>query len=106
MRSAYELQVVRRGANQVVAFWPPGLDDERDLVDAIVERIRARERDWQEAIVARVRSRGVGLLRTEAHVIAALREAMGAVVSHSATSVAVRDAVESALLAVKSQVKP
>ena len=70
--SDYELQVVRRGNKQVVARWPPGLADERDLVEAIVERARAK---------------GVGLLKTEAHTLAAFRDAFQTVLRELKASV-------------------
>ena len=68
------MQVVVRGTNKVVARWPPGDDEERDLV---------------AAIAAGVRAKGVGVFRTEAHVVAA-----------------VEGVVRDALLSVKRQVKP
>ena len=72
--SDYELQVVRRGNKQVVARWPPGLADEHDLVEEIVGHVRAR---------------GVGVFKTEAHVLQA-----------------VRDSIEQGLRALKSRIRP
>lgn len=73
-KSAYVLQVAEKGSGKVVASWPPGLEQERDLIAAIVSRVRAR---------------GVGVFRTEARVLEA-----------------VRDAIEQGVMDLKLQVKP
>lgn len=59
--SAYVLQVVHRGTGRVVATWPPGREAERDFI---------------EDLCRRVREKGVGVLRTEAHVVADVRAAL------------------------------
>lgn len=102
--SDYELQVVRRGTHQVVARWPPGLEQERDLVDAIVSGLR--DDHLVERIVGAVQAKGVGLLKTETHVLAAVRDACAAHTPLTAQDAAVRAAIESALYEVKAQVQP
>lgn len=74
MASTYQMQVVERKSGRVVVAWPPGLAAEHSFVDDLVARVRAKH---------------VGVWRTEAHVLAAVREA-----------------VEASLLALKSQVSP
>ena len=102
--SDYELQVVRRGNKQVVARWPPGLDEERDLVAAVARGVR--DQNVTEQILAAVQAKGVGLLKTEAHVLAAVREALEAHTPATARGDSVREAFEAALTAVKAQVQP
>lgn len=103
MRSRYVLQVAEIGG-KVVASWPPGLDEERDLVEAVVRGVR--DADVTEKILASVQAKGVGLLKTEAHVLAAVREAIEAHTPATARGESVRAAFEAALHAVKVQVKP
>lgn len=58
MTSLYELWIVSRGTKVPVVRWPPGRREgsaERDLITDLCDRVRAK---------------GVGVLRTEAHVIA------------------------------------
>lgn len=74
MPSRYVLQVVEKGSGRIVASWPPGLREEQDVIAAIVDGVRAK---------------GVGIFKTEAHVIEA-----------------VRSVVADALYQVKAQVKP
>lgn len=61
MASEYRLQVISIKTGQVVAGWQPG--------DRVVET------DLVTDLEARVKAKGVGLFRTEAHVLADLREA-------------------------------
>lgn len=60
MLSPYVIQVANR-VDGKVAEWAPGLKVEQDLVNDIVDRCRAK---------------GVGFLRTEAKVLAAVRDAI------------------------------
>lgn len=61
MASNYRLQIVHIPSGGVVVEWPPGLHQEHDLIDEIVERVR---------------SRGVGLFQTEEHVTRDVRAAI------------------------------
>ena len=61
MASEYVVQIVHKASKQVVKSWDPGL-----LV----------EKEFEQEIVARVREKGVGVFRTEAHVLRDVREAI------------------------------
>lgn len=61
-KSAYQMQIVTVGTKPVVvAAWPPGATGELDLIESVAEAVRAK---------------GVGLFRTEAHVINDVREVL------------------------------
>jgi len=62
MASDYAIQIVHVATGEVVHRWAPGLAVEVELV---------------ENLCARIAAKGVGVGRTEAHVIADVREAVG-----------------------------
>jgi len=70
MASQYRLQIVHEPTGQVVVSWPAGVN-------------RPKERDFIEAVCERVREKGVGVGRTEAHVIADVREALQDVIGEA-----------------------
>lgn len=72
--SAFLLQVLHRPSGRVIATWPPGRDEERDFIADLCQRVK---------------DKGVGIGRTEAHVIADVRAAL-----------------EEQLFALKLQVRP
>ena len=60
MASRYQMRIVHLPDGMTVVAWPPGLDDEHDLIESLCERVRAK---------------GVGIGRSEAHVIEDVRAA-------------------------------
>jgi hypothetical protein len=61
MASAFQMQIVELATGHVVHRWAPGLAVETELLDNLCRRVQAK---------------GVGLGRTEAHVIADVRAAL------------------------------
>lgn len=62
MSSLYLIRVVERDSGEtVVSSWTPGSVVEKDLIEELVQRVR---------------DKGVGVLRTEAHVIEDVRSAL------------------------------
>lgn len=107
MVSAYQMQVIERGSGLVVATWPPGLDEERSFIDAIVSAVQGITEIDTETIVAAVQARGVGALRTEARVLEAVRAVVDEAqrVGAIAAEARVRAVVEEGILTLKTQVK-
>lgn len=68
MPSRYQLQIVQLDTGRVVVAWPPGREEERDLIAAIVEGVRAR---------------GVGWFQGEAKVTQAVREVVESVLMNA-----------------------
>jgi hypothetical protein len=60
MESNYLVQIVHRKSGLVVQ-WAPGLNVEDELIDTLCERVRAK---------------GIGIGRTEAHVLGDVRAAL------------------------------
>lgn len=70
MASSYRLQIVH-SSGRVVVSWPPGKQEERDLVHAIVTDA-----------VARAKAQGFGVFKTEAQVEATLHDALRQALQH------------------------
>jgi hypothetical protein len=80
--SSYEVRIVERATGKVVAAFPPGLEAEQSLVRRLTERIchgleeTTVARSVIEDILGRVEALGVGLGRTQAHVLADVEKAL------------------------------
>lgn len=61
MKSEYVIQIVHAPTGQVARSWAPGLEVEKQFVEELVNRVKAK---------------GVGVFRTEAHVLADLKLAI------------------------------
>jgi hypothetical protein len=59
-RSEYLIQVVERESGRLVSSWEPGLRVEKSLITELLQRVK---------------DKGVGLARTEAHVLEDVRTA-------------------------------
>lgn len=87
MASSYVMQIKDRATGEV-AEWEPGRAVEMDFVDACAREILGAtfgdvSSPWAniaDDIVAEVKERGVGLFRTEAHVLEDVRTAINAVI--------------------------
>ena len=61
MASEYVIQVIHKATNKVVHSWAPGLAVEKELISELLDRVKAK---------------GVGIARTEYHVLADVKEAI------------------------------
>ena len=61
MASDYVIQIVHIPTGKVARSWAPGLAVEKQFVDEIIDRVQQK---------------GVGVFRTEAHVLADVQEAI------------------------------
>lgn len=107
--SLYELQIVHKESGSIVAQWPPQKPEHRGpLVDALVARVcdRLTLEATVEALCERVRLCGVGVGRTEAHVVAGVRAAGDRLRTDVTQQVetAVREAWQDVLHELKQQV--
>lgn len=111
MPSKFVIQVVEVETGQVVQ-WAPGMAVERQLVEDLCSltnaKIEAHQTQLVEDFCARVRAQGVGMWRTEAHVLDDIRN----VVQEALPTVKamlggmVRLALTDLLHALKSDVTP
>ncbi len=63
MASRYVVQVAEIETGELVASWPPGLSEERNFIARVCDKVRAN---------------GVGLWRSEAHVVSGVVAALSA----------------------------
>lgn len=123
MASRFLMQIVDRHNGQVVQFEPKG-KVELELVDDCVRRVLQQapftlapsSATFVEAVVTAVRKRGV-MLKTEAHVLQDVRDALHEVITmggfdaevqavQDGLETRVRLAIEGAILGLKTQITP
>ena len=109
MASEYRIQVVDV-RNERVAEWAPGLDVEKQLVSELTDRIQAKLGIVQtfspNELITRIRAKGVGVFRTEDHVVADVRAAIQetSVLTQQQMWLMVHSALEELLYDLKKQV--
>lgn len=99
---------ITRGDNNEPAYLRPNSVGERDFVSDIVSRATTKllARRLFDAVVDRTIAKGVGILRTEAHVRADMQAALAEVDPVLAFQQDLISSLAQSILAVKAEVEP